>query len=361
MTKQLQVLIIEDSEDDVFLLLRELRKGGYEPVFKRVETPESMKAALEKNWDIIISDYVMPEFSGLSALTLLKESGKDIPFIIVSGNIGEDIAVGAMKAGAHDYIIKGNLKRLVPAIEREMREAEVRRERAHTKNELKFSHDKLRSLYAHLNSVREEERANIAREVHDELGQILSALKMDIVFLNKKYNDHETLVEKTKTMSDLIDTMLKSTKRIITDLRPGILDHLGVSAAIEWHVGEFQRRTGIRCELVMDPEDIVVDKDISTTIFRICQEALTNVIRHAEATRVRICLEEKEDRIFLSIQDNGKGISEEHIVKSESFGLIGIKERIAFIGGKVTINGINNTGTTITVTIPLVPQSGPQD
>ena len=136
MSKSLRVLIIEDSEDDTLLLLRELSRGGYGPVYERVETPEAMKAALAtQEWDIIISDYVLPKFGGLAALDVLRESGKDLPFIIVSGNIGEDIAVGAMKAGAHDYIIKGNLKRLIPAIERELREAEVRRDHKRSEEE----------------------------------------------------------------------------------------------------------------------------------------------------------------------------------------------------------------------------------
>ncbi len=145
MTKPLRVLIVEDSEDDTLLLLRELRRGGYEPVSERIETPESMKAVLEKSrWDIIISDYVLPRFSGLAALDILKESGQDLPFIIVSGNIGEDIAVGAMRAGAHDYIIKGNLSRFVPAVERELREAEVRRERSRADRLIKTTNELLK-------------------------------------------------------------------------------------------------------------------------------------------------------------------------------------------------------------------------
>jgi PAS domain S-box-containing protein len=128
MTKPLHILIVEDSEDDALLLLRELRKGGYDPASRRVETPEDMKAALaESEWDIVISDYVLPRFGGLAALELLKDSGLDLPFIVVSGNIGEDIAVEAMRRGAHDYIIKGNLARLVPAVERELRDVENRR------------------------------------------------------------------------------------------------------------------------------------------------------------------------------------------------------------------------------------------
>jgi PAS domain S-box-containing protein len=136
--KSLRVLIVEDSEYDVILLLLELRKKGYEPDFERVDTRESMRAALQRQeWDIVISDHVMPRFSGFEALTVLKESGLDLPFIIVSGNIGEDIAVAAMKAGAHDYILKDNLMRLVPAIERELGEAEVRRERRREEEERK--------------------------------------------------------------------------------------------------------------------------------------------------------------------------------------------------------------------------------
>jgi PAS domain S-box-containing protein len=144
MSKPLRLLIVEDSEDDTLLLLRELGKGGYESVYERIETPEYMKAALEKDqWDLIISDYVLPRFSGLAALTILKESGQDLPFIIVSGKIGEDIAVGAMTAGAHDYIIKGNLTRLAPAVERELREADVRREKRQAEEALRRSHEEL--------------------------------------------------------------------------------------------------------------------------------------------------------------------------------------------------------------------------
>jgi len=136
MSKPLRILIVEDSEEDALLLLMELRKNGYEPDFARVETHEAMKEALERReWDVVISDYVMPRFSGLDALAVLKESGLDLPFIIVSGNIGEDIAVGAMKSGAHDYILKGNLKRLVPAVERELRDAETRRARKRVEEE----------------------------------------------------------------------------------------------------------------------------------------------------------------------------------------------------------------------------------
>jgi sigma-B regulation protein RsbU (phosphoserine phosphatase) len=134
MTKQLRVLLVEDSEDDAVLITRELKKGSFLPTVKRVETPESMQKALEeKTWDLIISDYVLPRFSGLDALRLLKKSGIDLPFIVVSGKIGEETAVEAMRAGAHDYIMKNNLVRLNPAIKRELEEAKNRQERKNAK------------------------------------------------------------------------------------------------------------------------------------------------------------------------------------------------------------------------------------
>jgi signal transduction histidine kinase len=142
--KPLRLLLIEDSEDDALLLLRVLRKSGYTPVFQRVATPEDMTAALlERQWDIVISDYVMPRFSGLAALEILRQSGFDLPFIVVSGKIGEEVAVGAMKAGAHDYILKGNLTRLPFAVERELRDAEVRKGKRRAEEALRRSHEEL--------------------------------------------------------------------------------------------------------------------------------------------------------------------------------------------------------------------------
>src|SRR5262245_29229315 len=129
MPARLRVLLVEDDEDDAALIARELRRGDFAPVVERVETDAAMRTALARPWDIVISDYALPRFSGLAALALLRASGADIPFIVVSGAIGEDVAVAAMKAGAHDYLMKGHLARLVPAIQRELREADERRQR----------------------------------------------------------------------------------------------------------------------------------------------------------------------------------------------------------------------------------------
>jgi signal transduction histidine kinase len=227
-------------------------------------------------------------------------------------------------------------------------------ERKKAEEQLRRSEEQLRNLADHLQSVREEERTTIAREVHDDLGQTLTALKMDISWLGKKLpKDQETLLEKTKAMRKLTDMTIKTVKRISTELRPGLLDDLGLVAAIEWQAEEFQNRTGIRCELAVDPEEIILDRDRSTAIFRIFQETLTNVARHAKATRVTASLKEKDDKLELRVRDNGSGITKEQISDSKSFGLMGIRERVHPWGGEMKISGRPGKGTTVVVSIPI--------
>jgi len=227
-------------------------------------------------------------------------------------------------------------------------------EHKRAEEELRSSREQLRNLSAHLQSVREEERTLIAREIHDELGQALTALKMDLSWLgNRLPKDEKSLLEKAKSMSELIDMTIQTVKRISAELRPGLLDDLGLAVAIEWQAEEFQNRTGIKCEITLAPKDIILDQDRSTAIFRIFQETLTNVARHANATRVKVSLKEDKGKLVLKVRDNGIGITQEQISAPKSFGLIGMQERAHFWGGKVKISGIRNKGTTVTVSIPL--------
>ncbi|NQT80412.1 MAG: PAS domain S-box protein, partial [Candidatus Aminicenantes bacterium] len=227
-------------------------------------------------------------------------------------------------------------------------------ERKRADEELLTSREQLRNLAAHLQAVREGERTSIAREIHDDLGQTMTALKMDLSLLGTKLpKDQKSLLKKTKSMSKLIDSTIQTVQRISAELRPGVLDDIGLTAALEWQGGEFQKRTGIKCELTVDPEDIFLDKDCSTAIFRIFQETLTNVARHSKAKWVKVNLKKKARRLELKIRDNGRGITEEQISNSKSFGLIGIRERVQFLGGEVEIRGIQNRGTTLKAWIPL--------
>lgn len=219
---------------------------------------------------------------------------------------------------------------------------------------LKESHEQLRNLARHLQSVREEERGKVARDIHDELGQLITALKMELIWLrNRFYTNPEAVMEKVESMIELTQAGSKTIKRISAELRPRILDDLGLSAAIEWQVKEFQEKTGIKCEVNIIPEDIVVDKDLATNVFRIFQEALTNVIRHADATQVRVNLRVYSSSLELVITDNGKGITLEQISSPLSIGLISMRERLLPWDGKVEISGIKNKGTTININVPI--------
>lgn len=354
MSKPLRLLIVEDSEDDALLLVRELRRAAYDVGFERVDTPEAMTSALAgRTWDLVIADYSMPHFNGIEAMELLQKSELDIPFIFVSGAVGENTAVAAMKSGAHDYVMKGNLRRLVPAIERELREAEVRRERKRAEEELRRSREQLRALTAYLQSVREEERVKIAREIHDDLGQSLTALKMDLSWLKGRLSEERSLQQKAEAMMELIDSTIHTVRRIAAEARPAVLDNLGLAAAIEWQAQEFQNRTGIGCDIRRMLKDLELDQDISTTLFRIFQETLTNAARHAKATRVELSLEEKQSNLILEVKDNGRGITEEEVYGSNSLGILGMRERAFLLGGEVQIAGVPGQGTTVTVRIPL--------
>ncbi len=219
---------------------------------------------------------------------------------------------------------------------------------------IKVSHEKLKELSRHLEAVREEERTNIAREVHDELGQALTALKMDASWLNKKLpREQELLIEKTKAMTKTIGDIIQTVKKISSKLRPSVLDHFGLAAAIEGEAIELKERTGIDCKVTVEPDDIRLDKKCSTAIFRIFQEALTNVTRHAEATTVKVGLKQDSDSVTLTVNDNGKGITEEQFSKPESFGLLGIRERVDSLRGTVKISGTPGKGTRVKVVIPL--------
>jgi PAS domain S-box-containing protein len=220
--------------------------------------------------------------------------------------------------------------------------------------DLRRSREEMRNLSQHLESIREEERTRIAREIHDELGQALTALKMDIVWLNRRIVDEEVINrEKTASMIELVDDTIQSVRRISSELRPGILDDLGLAAAIEWQTGEIEKRTGICCEASFEPEDIMIDDTCNISVFRIFQEAITNVIRHANASKVQVRLHMDDTTLELCVHDDGIGITEDSISNSNSFGLIGMRERALFCGGELHIFRNPDKGTTVKVTIPL--------
>ena len=227
-------------------------------------------------------------------------------------------------------------------------------DRKRTEDEYRGSTDQLRELSARLQSVREEERTHIARVIHDELGQTLTGLKMDVAWLQRHLDRQQpALLEKTQEMSDLIDTTIQTVRRISSELRPGILDDLGLVATIEWQLQEFQTRSGIQGKLISAPEETTLDADGATAAFRIFQEILTNVARHAQATQVEVILEESASFLTLQVQDNGRGITDGEINSPKSIGLLGMQERARLRAGEVQFQGTPGKGTAVTVRLPL--------
>ncbi|MBN2289728.1 MAG: hypothetical protein JXQ83_10385, partial [Candidatus Glassbacteria bacterium] len=220
--------------------------------------------------------------------------------------------------------------------------------------ELRKSHEELHNLTAYLQESRENERTAMAREIHDELGQALTALKIDMALLGEDIPwDLIYLNSQVKSISALIDSILNSVRRISADLRPGLLDDLGLKAAVEWQVSEYTKRTGTKCRLALTREEPDLSEEVTTNVFRIFQEAMTNIARHAGATEARISLLKKSRSLELKVKDNGYGIKDSQISASKSFGIIGMQERARFCGGKLKISGNPGKGTTLTLSIPL--------
>lgn len=221
--------------------------------------------------------------------------------------------------------------------------------------ELERSRQDLRNLSVHLQSVREEESTRVARKIHDELGQSLTALQMDLSWLENRLPPDGTMIrEKTRNMSALVDATIESIHNIMMELRPSLLDDLGLRAAIEWQANDFQKRSGIRCQANIRCDTSIINKDMATSIFRIFQETLTNIVRHSKATQCKVSLTEKGKELCLDVTDNGIGITQWQIDDSKSFGMIGMRERAHLWGGTVHVRNAKPSGTTIRVLIPLV-------
>jgi signal transduction histidine kinase len=357
---ELRILLLEDNSPHAELVEHNLRGSGLKFRLVRVETQEGFVDQLEQFAPhMILSDYALPAFDGYAALAIAKERAPNTPFIFVTGTMGEEVAIETLKNGATDYVLKTRLARLGPAVQRALREAADRRERQHAEDRLRRSLEQLRALTSYLQYVREEERTRIAREVHDELGQALTGLKLDMSWLTSRLAQASApaLSAKAKTMTAHIDATIQTVRRIATELRPGILDSLGLLAAIEWQANEFQSRTGIPCRVATTVRDGNWSQDFTTVFFRIFQETLTNIIRHANATRVDVRLTEQGGHLILIVKDNGRGISDAEIAGARSLGLLGMRERAKLIGGEVTLHGERGAGTTVTLRVPL-PAAG---
>lgn len=487
---RLRLLLVDAIADDAAQLLARFRNAGHEPQSARVASAAELRSALlSQAWDAILCKHRVPGLSALAALKVMHELDFDLPFIVISDSIDDKSAARAMRAGAHDCFSRAGLERLVPAIEREVRDARHRadhraalemlkeseaRFRAlasnlpgmvfqlqiesdsglrfvyvsegcfqlfglkqhellaspqhflgaidaadrvvlertleesaagfaplnwegrirsmgqakwislrstpqrldtggiqwqgiateitrskETESQLRRSREQMSELSFHLESAKEEERERIARDIHDELGSTLVAIKIETALLGGKLSADTgggTLRDKAHSIEALVDRAMSTVSRVARELRPGILKEFGLPAAIECQAEDFSQRTGIVCRVKCDDDGIELDEKSSLALFRILQEALTNVAKHAHASLVVVRLRREKDRIALEIRDNGRGVSEADMNKPKSFGLRGIRERASSLNGEFSITPVEQGGTLIVLRVPNMNQ-----
>lgn len=489
----LRLLLVEAGEADAGRLLARFLEAGHEPQSRRVTSAIELRTALlEQAWDALLCRHRLPGLSALAALKLVQETGFDLPFIVIANSLDDKTAARAMRAGAHDCFARDGLERLVPAVEREIRDARHRadhraalemlresearfralasnlpgmvfqlqrepdgglrflyvsegchklfglkqhellakpkrfldaidaadrdsllqaieesaacfstlnwegriRSRAQAKwinlrstphrleaggiqwqgiaaditrskeieRELRRSREQLSELSFHLESAKEEERERIARDIHDELGSTLVALKIETALLSGKLPASASpapagLRDKAHSIEALIDRAMSTASRVARELRPGILKEFGLQAAIECQAEDFSQRTGVVCRVHCDDDGIEPDEKTSLALFRVLQEALTNVAKHAHASLVVVRLRRERGRIALEIRDNGRGISEADINKPKSFGLRGIRERVSSLNGEFTIAQAEQGGSHLALRVPDIRQA----
>lgn len=363
---QASILIVDDDRGGLLAMEEVLRNLGARLVTAS-SGEEALRCVLEEDFAAILMDVRMPGIDGFTTAKLIRERkrSRHTPIIFLTA-AQEDLMsmFRGYEAGAVDYIVKP----IIPEVLRSklavfvglhdmnrMLSAELA-ERALSEQRLRASEENLRALAGHLQSVREEERIHIAREIHDELGQALTGLKYDINALARGATaEGQAASEKTTAMCRQIDRIINSVRRIASGLRPEVLDEIGLAAAIDWQAREFQRRTGIRCLVETAPGFSDPDKERATALFRIFQELLTNVARHAHATRVIVHLAET-DSLSLTVEDNGRGMQEKEFESPRSLGFLGLRERVLAFGGSIDVKGQEGKGTRVSVFIPLLVQ-----
>ncbi len=352
---RLRVLHLEDNDEDHALVAIHLRRGGINADIVRVENEAALIEALEQDWDLILSDYNLPGYSGLAALDKVRSMGKLVPFILVSGEIGEDIAVQAMRNGANDYLLKSNLARLAPAALLAIEANRTRIAKQRADHALSRSRQQLRELAQHLQTSIEQERAAIAREIHDDVGGALTAVKFDLAWIARHAGSPE-IAERVQQALESVGHAHEASQRIMHNLRPAILEQ-GLVAALQWMSDRFAKRTGLQVSFRTSHEQLQLAPGVPLVAYRFAQEALTNVSKHAQASKVSVDLTQAGGVLSIEVTDNGRGLNAEDLAKARSFGIRGLHERAETVGGWVDISS-NPDGTTLILSVPL---SGPEN
>jgi signal transduction histidine kinase len=366
MSSPVRLLHLEDDEADHLLVVAHLTRGGLVLQERRVDTPAQFTAALAEPWDLVISDYHLPGFSGLDALKLLREheartGSGPVPFILVSGQIGEDTAVEAMRNGASDYLLKNHLSRLAVAAQSALAAAAMHRARQVADRELAESRRQLSALAQHLQTSVEAERQAIAREIHDDVGGTLTALKFELDWI-RRHAAEPAVQQRARMALESVTQAIEASQRIMQNLRPAILEQ-GLVAALQWLTQRFESRTGIVTVLRLPDASAgplpSLPAGVPLVAYRTVQEALTNVGKHAGAARVVVDLALTGGVLSLEVSDDGRGLASADLAKASSFGIRGLRERAATVGGWIDLSSRPGGGTSLILSVPLGEHAPP--
>lgn len=348
----LEILHLEDSLIDHELAARTLRRSGLRCQWRQVDTfTEFQRLTDTGSFDIILADYRLPGFTALDAWSHVAQKPQHPPFILLSGAIGEAAAVDAMRLGVADYLLKDDIQRLPHVVARALEVHEARRMREQAVAELAASRRRLAELAEHLQTSIEQERASIAREIHDDIGGALTAVRFDVAWIGRHSAD-PAMQEHAHSAAEMLQHAIGASQRIMMNLRPPILEQ-GLVAAVQWLAAGFERRTGVPTRLQSSSDTMDTPADIQLVAYRTAQEALTNIAKHAHPGKVDIELSDKEGVLTLEVTDNGRGIASSMLDKPKAFGLKGLQERARTVGGWLDISSRPGQGTSVILSIPL--------
>jgi signal transduction histidine kinase len=368
MESPLRILHLEDDRHDAELIRATLETGGITCDIIYVQgRADFMATLLHGDIDLILSDFSLPAFDGMSALKVAHARWPATPFIFVSGTLGEERAIDSLQRGATDYVLKQRLTRLVPAVRRALQEVTVRIERQCAEEKREVYSRKLQVLSRRLVEAQETERRHLARELHDEIGQALTVAQINLQALLLAPRT-KTLVPRLRASLEVIEQVLKQVHDISLNLRPSILDDLGLEPALRWFTERQAALAGLTARFHTDPLAERLDPVIETECFRVAQGALTNVVRHAQAKTVSVELRQHAGELHLRVRDDGTGFDvaagREQAVRGASLGLLSMEERAALAGGGLKFISDPGHGTEVHAWFPLkwrTPVAEPQN
>lgn len=355
----LNILHLEDSLADHELTALMLRRSSLRCHLHRVDSLSEFQRLTDlQPFDLILADYRLPGFTALDAWSHVAQKPQHPPFLLLSGAIGEAAAVDAIRLGISDYLLKDDLQRLPHVIARALEVHEARRAREQAVAQLEASERRLADLTEHLQTSIEQERASIAREIHDDIGGALTAVRFDVAWLGRHSSDPE-MQEHAASAAEMLQHAIGASQRIMMNLRPPILEQ-GLVAAVQWLAAGFERRSGIPARVASSSETLHVAADVQLVAYRTAQEALTNISKHARPRSVRIDLADTEGVLTLEVTDDGQGIDPAMLDKPKAFGLKGLHERARTVGGWLDISSRPGHGTSVILSVPLTSPSPPQ-